>query len=418
MKKNYYIFASSFFFNVGMNILSFSLIYRLVDRFAFNPGQIGFFIGLGMLFFFLGCNLYHRFGSAFDPAKVYPVSVLLIFLASIPLGLARTQGLAYVSFWMIHLNAGFFWPPIMAWLTGGLGAEELNRELGHFNRSCMAGNIFGPLISGTLYQWNSTVSFFAANFSFFLVLVLLYLMGCYSHYKSVFRGFSRSFRRKEKEEPAAGPAAAAFVPGSGAGTQVSQVLDKRLDLYRYRGWINVLCASLFVGFLANIIPLHIRDGLGYTERAAGMMLFLRCVAAFIGFTVLARLSSWHFKRRWFIFLHGAIMLCVLLFLPAGNHLSVFFIVVFLYGLVHAGCYNNSIFYSGATGNNPKKNMAVHEIFIALGLAAGSAGGGLIFQHFHFIGTCIALFLVLSLCLGLLVLLDRKEISHSRSKDGA
>jgi MFS family permease len=88
MKKNYFIFASSFLFNVGMNILNFSLVYRLVDWFGFNPGQIGSFIGLGMLFFFLGCNLYHRFGSAFDPAKIFPVSVALVFLASIPLGFA------------------------------------------------------------------------------------------------------------------------------------------------------------------------------------------------------------------------------------------------------------------------------------------------------------------------------------------
>ena len=407
MKKQYYVFACSFFFSLGSNILGFSLIYRLTDRLAFSPGQIGRYMALGQLFFFIGCNLYHRFGSGFNPLKVFSCSALMVFLCSLVLSFARAKGVIYASYWIIQTSTGLFWPPVMAWLTEGLTGKELNRKISFFNRSWMAANVIGPLLAGALYQWNSNANFIILSISFFLVSILLWLM--------------RRYTKKYGIEETLAPALAAAVPSNILPAALPANADSALssgaplivrssppDLYRYRGWIGGFCSGMFVGILVNIVPLHIRDGLGYSERLAGMMLFLRCVAGFVGFSILARFTAWQFESRWFLFLQSGLIFCTFLLMLAGSWLSLWYAIVLLYGLLNSGCYNSSIFYSGSTGKNPKKNLALHEIFLAIGNAAGSAGGGFIYQYFRFTGVCFALILLYGMGLSVLIILNRKE----------
>ena len=401
MKKHYFVLACSFFFCLGGNILGFSMIFRLTDRLSFTPGQIGSYIALGQLFYFLGCNLYHRFGSAFNPARIFPFAAVLVFLASVLLGFARSRSLVYAANWVLQFSTGLFWPPVMAYLTEGLTGKELNRKIGLFNRSWMTANLIGPLIAGTLYHWNSGANFFFLSLSYSLVLLLLFLMRRYSLQ-------ANSAVSVTGAAPASAAAEEHSLGTSQGSGQVSQAHNEKLDLYRYRGWINAFCSSMFLGVLANILPLHIRDGLGYTERSAGMLLFFRSMTGLIGFSVLANLSFWQFNRKWFFIMQGGLILCAFFFLFVGSRLFFYFAIAILYGFLNSGCYDNSIFYSGSTGKNPKKNLALHEIVMSIGNAAGTAGGGFIYQHFRFIGTCLALLLALSMGMVLLVFLDRKE----------
>ncbi|MDR3191928.1 MAG: MFS transporter, partial [Treponema sp.] len=184
--------------------------------------------------------------------------------------------------------------------------------------------------------------------------------------------------------------------------------EKVMDLYRYRGWIGVLSSNLFVGILVNIVPLHIRDGLGYTERTAGLVLFVRCIAGLIGFTILARFTRWHFNRRWFILVQGGLLFCALAFALAGSRLNFYFVIVSVYGFVNSCCYNNSIFHSSVTGKNPRKNMALHEIFISIGNTCGALGGGFFYQRLGFSGAFFIVSLFLGLGLAAFVMLNNRE----------
>ena len=391
MKKYHYLFAFAFFLALGLSIMAFSLIFRLADRFFFNPGQIGIFIALGQVFYFIGLFLYYRFGSVFNPIKVFSVSSVIIFLATIPLIFTRTYIILYVSFFLIQVNIGLFWPPVMAWLSSGLERQELNRGLGFYNRSWMAGQLLGPLFAGILYPWNSNFTFFVVSFACFLAIPIIFLM-----------------KRKIKNSPGN----LHTVDPSEGEIQEAVLLDeqrsKSFSLFRYRGWISGLSALLFLGVLANVVPLHIRDGLGHTELSAGILLFLRCIASFLGFIIFARFTAWNFSRRWFLVLQCGLLFCTLALMFFGNNLFFYFFIVLLYGLIFAACYNNSIFYSGATGGNNKKNFAIQEIYLCAGNAAGTAGGGLFYQMFGFLGVCIALFLVLSLSSIVLVALNRAD----------
>jgi predicted MFS family arabinose efflux permease len=156
------------------------------------------------------------------------------------------------------------------------------------------------------------------------------------------------------------------------------------------------------------MPLYIRDGLGYTEGSAGVILFFRCLTGLAGFTILARFTLWHFRRRWFFILQGGLIICSILYLFAGSKLGFFFLIAGIYGLIGSGCNTTSIFYSSSTGKNTKKNLALHEIFSSLGQGVGSAGGGFLYQHFRYTGMCVSLTIVLSMGIGIFILLDRRK----------
>jgi predicted MFS family arabinose efflux permease len=361
----------------------------------------------GSVCYFLCCNLYQYFGTTVRPIRLIFTAVSIVFLSSIVLGYARVPWLAVLAYAFIQGSTGFFWPPVMAWFTQGLNEAELNRDISVFNRSWMSGNLLGPPVSGALYHISSILSFLAVNAGYALVLGILVLL-------------VRRDARRGNESPAGPDTAGSVVARPPADARppappppLPAARQKALDWFRYRGWIGALCANCYVGVLVNIVPLHIRDGLGYTERAAGMVLFIRCASGLIGFTLLARISFWHFNRHWFLLIQSALVCCALAFLPAGSNIPFYFAIIFIYGFVHSCCYNNSIFHSSATGRNPKKNLALHEIFLSVGSAFGAAGGGFCYQHFGFAGTFIVLAVVQALGLALFVLLDYHDLRRLR-----
>jgi predicted MFS family arabinose efflux permease len=115
-----------------------------------------------------------------------------------------------------------------------------------------------------------------------------------------------------------------------------------------------------------------------------------------------------FNRRWFILVQGGLVFCALAFVLAGSRIGLYFVVVILYGLVNSCCYSNSIFYSSATGKNPRKNLALHEIFLSIGSTCGALGGGFCYQRLGFSGAFLVVALFLGLGLGAFVLLNNRE----------
>ncbi|MDR1374430.1 MAG: MFS transporter [Treponema sp.] len=398
MKKNHLLFICSFLFSLSSNILSLSFVYLLTDRFSFNPGGVGAYVAAGSFSYFLGCNIYHR--TQGRPWRVIPAAVSVTFVSSIFLGHVRDYRVVALCYILVQGSTGLYWPPVMAWFTQGLDESALNRDIGIFNRSWMTGNLLGPLIAGALYHWNSRINFIAVNAGFLLVLVIfLFLLRRIRKASPV-----EEIPPAPEDSAANGPLPAPTRPQ----LRPNPRREKIMDLYRYRGWIGAVSSNMFVGILINIVPLHIRDGLGYTERAAGFVLFTRCAAGLIGFTVLARFTRWHFNRRWFVLAQSGLVFCALALTLAGNRLGFYLAVVFLYGLVNSCCYNNSIFYSSATGRNPRKNLALHEIFLSIGSACGALGGGFCYQRLGFSGAFFVLSLFLGLGLAIFIVLNNRE----------
>ena len=400
VKNHHFLFACSFFFCLGGSVLSFTLVYHLTDLLSFSPKQIGAYLASGSLFYFIGTNLYLRFGSKLDPARVFPVAAIIAFFTSIPLGFLRLPALLYFSYWLLQLATSFFWPPILAYLTDTLAGKELNKRISQYSRSWMASIIIGPPVAGALYRWNNMANFILIYLSYFLAVLCLLVLRRFA--KRSYGGEGKSGNPVQEAEQ--------HNSGDKEYKPVIAALEKKLDLFRYRGWIGIFCTGICMNILGSIVPLHIRDGLGFTESSAGMLLFFRCTASFIGFAILARFTAWHFKNWWFIFTQAGLTLCTVLLLFAGSRLYFFFFVAVLFGLVNSGCHVTSVFYSGATGKNTKKNVTCHEIFMSIGGALGSAGGGFFYHHFRFIGLSLAQMFVLLTGLAAFIILGRRERS--------
>jgi predicted MFS family arabinose efflux permease len=391
ISKNKILFFCSFFYCLGVNILSFSLIYLLTDRFVFSSGQVGSSIALGSGCYFVGCFLYQQFGGRGKLQHIIPAAVGCCIISALLLNFTKSGAIAVASWSLLQIATGFYWPPLQAWFTQGLSEEALNRDISWFNRCWMSGSLLGPFLGGVLYHHNPSWTFGAAFICLGIVLFSLIFL--------VLRPGSDN--QEAEETPAPHNAAAAL------NSKTPESLRKTLVFFKIRGWTGAFCANLFYGIMANVIPLFIRDTLGYSEYIASLVLLFRGAAAIIAFTWYARYTFWHFNRRWFLILQGSIILCTLLLITAGTHVLIYLIIACLYGFFYAGCYNNSIFHSGADKKNTGKNMAFHEMFLSIGSAAGALGGGVFFQYIGMTSTLLIMALIQAAGFLVLVLIDRQ-----------
>jgi predicted MFS family arabinose efflux permease len=387
--KNKVLFFCSFMYCLATNILSFSLLYLLTDRFAFTSGQVGSSIALGSGCYFMGCFLYQQFGSRRKPCYLILAAVSVCLTSAVILNFTKNGTLAVLSWSLLQTSNGFYWPPLQAWFTRGLNNEELNRDISWFNRCGMSGALLGPFLGGFLYHYVPSWTFIAAFICLSIVLAVLVSLTLHAG-------------NRESAGPSSSGKTAAL------NSKAPEILRKTIVSFKIRGWVGAFCVNFFYGILANVLPLHLRNNLGFSEESASLLLFFRGIAAIAAFTWFARHTFWHFNRRWFFFLQGSMILCALLFIGAGTYLLVYLAIASVYGFFYAGCYNNSIFHAGADRKNTGRNMALHEMFLSLGSAAGSLGGGFCYQYFGIGGTFLMLALLLAAGLALQILLDRKS----------
>jgi predicted MFS family arabinose efflux permease len=388
--RNNTLFICAFVYCLANTIISFSLIYLFADRFGFSAGQVGASLTLGTGAYFLCCNLYQRFGGRAKPKYIIFSAVACCFLSAVFLSVASSGAAAITAWCLIQGCTGFFWPPVMAWFTQGLTEAELNRDISWYNRAWMGGSLVGPLAGGGLYRHGLAGIFITVFLCLFLTLFILAFLIFFT--ESV-RNDNTIGRREEDKQA--------------RGVERSNRLEKTIRSFKIRGWISGLCGNVFIGVLGNVVPLFIRDALGYTEKTAGLVLLFRGVAGLIAFTFYARFTFWHFNRRWFFALQGLLIAASLMFLAAQRGIVLYSIIAFCVGFFYAGCYNNSIFHAGADKKNPAKNMALHEIFLSIGGAAGTLGGGFCYQYLGMGSTFLILALIQAAGLGVQIWLDRQ-----------
>jgi DHA1 family multidrug resistance protein-like MFS transporter/DHA1 family quinolone resistance protein-like MFS transporter len=353
MRRNHLLFAGAFTMNLNLTMLGLSLVYFLADKFGQGAGMIGLFFALGYGTYFLGCTLYHRWDDKIRPAGSLISAAALIAFLSLGLYFSPRFGLALGALLLLQGSLGFFWPPLMGWVSAGLEGKELGRNLGQFNQSWSTGALLGPFVAGWLYPVNPILPF-AVSASSLLLIALLFILG-----SRILPDMNPADTLKAKKEAPAG-------------------IDKSTPL-RFPSWVGIFSSYAVYGVVVNILPLEIRDSLGYGEQTAGNLLLLRGIVTLAGFTLLARHAGWHFKRSWImaVQLITTVLVSVVLLLPSRLGFLGGFILLF--GLLYAASYNNSIFHGSSGAVNRGRRMAIHEAVLTMGVASGSLGGGVLYQ---------------------------------------
>ncbi|AEF81139.1 MFS transporter [Leadbettera azotonutricia] len=392
ISRNNILFLCAFFYSFSINILSFTLLYLLTDKFGFSAGQVGASLALGTGIYFLGCTIYQRFGNKGKPKYILPAAVFCSFISTFILALTTSGSAAVITWGFIQGATGFFWPPLMAWFTQGLDETELNHDISWYNRAWMSALLIGPLVGGALYRVSTALVFALVCLCLFSIVAVL-----------VFLAFFTEPGRKDNTTGQQDEAKTAK-----KNPLIPERLEKSIQSYKIRGWIGGVCSNLFSGVLGNVVPLYIRDTLGYTEKTAGLVMLFRGIAGVLAFTFFAKFIFWHFNKKWILFLHGSLIVSSLILLFSGKMILLYMIIAFAFGFISAGCYNNSIFHSGVDKKNPAKNMALHEIFLSIGGAAGSLGGGYCLQFFGMGSTFFILAIIQGAGLAAQFYLDRRQ----------
>jgi predicted MFS family arabinose efflux permease len=392
ISRNNILFICAFFYSFSTNILSFTLLYLLTDKFSFSAGQVGASLALGTGFYFLGCTLYPRLGNRGKPKFIIPAAVSCCFIATCFLISTKSGPAAVLAWGLIQICSGFFWPPLSAWFTQGLNEVELNHDISWYNRAWMSASLLGPFIGGLLYHTAIGLAFAVVLLCQFLIISIMVFLAFFTEAGRQDTTTGRRDEANTKKE----------LPGAVVR------LEKSIQSFKIRGWIGGICSNLFNGVLANVVPLYIRDSLGYTEKTAGMVMLFRGIAGVIAFTFFAKFIFWHFNKRWMIFLQGSLIIFSLVLLFSGKVIFFYMLIAFIFGFVSAGCYNNSIFHSSVDKKNPAKNMALHEIFLSIGGATGSLGGGYCLQFFGMGSTFFILALIQGAGLAAQFYLDRRQ----------
>lgn len=354
MRRNHLLFTGAFIMNLNLTMLGLALVYFVADKFGQGAGMIGLFFALGYGTYFFGCTLYHRWDDRIRPAGSLISAASLIALLSLGLYLAPRFSLALGALLILQGSLGFFWPPLMGWVSAGLEGKELGRNLGQFNQSWSTGALLGPFVAGWLYPVNPVLPFIVSASSLIFISLLFFLGSRF------LPDMNPAETLKAKKETPAG-------------------LDKSTPL-RFPSWVGIFSSYAVYGVVVNILPLEIRDSLGYGEQTAGNLLLLRGIVTLAGFTLLARHSAWHFRRSWILAVQGTTLVLILTVLILPSRLEFLGVFILLFGLLYAASYNNSIFHGSSGAVNRGRRMAIHEAVLTMGVASGSLGGGILYQQ--------------------------------------
>ena len=360
--KSALILPISLLFSIALGMTSFSMIFYARDVFQASAALIGWLAALPHLCYFAGCFLLqpllrlllprHSLIGASASSTVLLVGILL----------SPSLVLVFVLYGLFGLSLSLFWPPLMGWLSFGKEDRTLNTALGRFNLSWSGGNIIAPFWAGYLLQRSIALPFQTA--------VLIMTVICLSVL-----------------------IASLFVPGIRQDRQ-REVIRKKLTSatdqstpLRFQAWIGLFASYVVLGITMSILPLFLREEIGFPETQIGLLLLIRALFSTLGFIVLGRLSFWHFKAWLMILCQGLIIVVVAVMIGLVTFRG-FSLCLALFGILFALSYNNSLFH-GVTGSLQRSTrMAVHEGLLTAGVVFGSSIGGILYQTGQFGGVLL------------------------------
>ena len=144
----------SFFVNLALGIISFSMLFIVKERFGADAQTVGWFTALCPMTYFVGCTFINKIANSIGPR---------ISMAIMLLGTSAAFGLflilpslvsAFIIYGLYGFLTAFFWPPLMAWLSAGLEGQALGKTMATFNLSWSSSGIFAPYIGGLLFELN------------------------------------------------------------------------------------------------------------------------------------------------------------------------------------------------------------------------------------------------------------------------
>jgi DHA1 family multidrug resistance protein-like MFS transporter/DHA1 family quinolone resistance protein-like MFS transporter len=350
------LYSTALFGQLSLGITMLGLVYFMRDRHGLSTQFIGLFASVQTISYFLGCTFLKSITSRLKPRHAVEIGTGGMALFGAGIVFAGQPYIAFILYIFFGLALSFFWPPLMGWLTRGLEGSQLSKVIAMFNLSWSTGLIIAPYISGLLTEQGSSFPLLAGSFIFAAVFIMIL-------------------------------SATLVLPGIRAASSSRKLVadsggEDHSTPLRYFAWAGLFSCYIIFGISMNIFPLYARELLGYTESAVGLILLVRGLLTTIVFVLLGKGTWWHFSLFQIRAQQLLLTLVAILGMFSSSLLSLV-IFFFLYGILFAGMYTNSIFHGAAGSLDRESRMAVHEAVLAAGIIIGSFFGGVIYENYDF-----------------------------------
>jgi len=116
-----------------------------------------------------------------------------------------------------------------------------------------------------------------------------------------------------------------------------------------------------------------------SEDKIGLILLFEALVSVVGFQLSGYSKWWHHNKNQLL-LNQVLLLTIASILVLIQVQIIMIITIICFGLSFSHMYTNSIFHGVSGSINREKRMAIHESFLTVGIVAGSAGGGVMYEH--------------------------------------
>ena len=353
---------TSFFSQLAIAVINLTLVFHLRTHYALSSGLIGIAAAITPAFYLLFCLI-----NGPIVARLKPVSAVLLALggmsASIILLLSvHNLTITYLALFSFGFWMSLLWPSIEEWFSREKEGRELSKAANGFNVSWSLGVALSSYVAGLLVE-HSTILSFAVGVGLFLSVFLgLVIIG--------------------RIVPELRSTVSEHIHIEQAG------LKDQSTILRFYSWIGVIILYSGMSIILTIFPIYAHEELLLRESHVGLFLLIRGVTSSISFILLGKFAFWHFKKGW-IFL---VQLLFSLLSFSGiffSSLKFYGIYFFLFGILFAFAYTQSIFHGASGAIKRSRRMVIHEVLLTIGTIIGSIGGGWFYQRFSFEGVLFA-----------------------------
>lgn len=352
--KTAIIFPAAFVASVAIGFVIFGLTFFARDELAFEPGRVGLLVGTWPLTYAAACLLVLPLFGPVLPRILMVVSCSVMGLAVAALLVFPSTRAVFPLFGLFGFALGFFWSPVMGWLSVGHEGQDLSRLISRFNFSWGAGNMVSPFLCGALYQVRPTLPLQVGAFLFFAVAAYV-------------AWGARVFPRVRNDR------------ASGTAARDHGEKDHSTPL-RYPAWAGLWANYFGIGLLNAVLPLSGRTDLGMDTSQVGLAFLLFNLLNVIFFLILGRWEKWHF-RTWPMQVSTGMRIVLFLLLMAASGRVPVYLLMAMIGVPYAISYSASVFHGCSGAVHRARRMALHEGILTLAMVMGSVAGGAIYGRF-------------------------------------
>lgn len=347
---------ASFVAQLTIAMVNLALVYHLRRSFGLGADRIGIAASISTATYLVFCLAGSTYTVHFKPRHLVQAS--LVGMAASVAIFATTDhlGIAYAALALYGASMSLLWPQIEGWFSRGKEGKQLSRTANAFNFSWSFGAGISSYLAGLLVERSTTLPFYVGLFLFAFVFLLIYL-------SSMLVPGIRAVQSEHQENKENGK------------------VDESTPL-RFYAWIGIIILYTGMSIIITIFPLYAQDKLAISESQTGLLLLVRGVVTCISFLLLGKFHFWHFKLR-YIFLSQALFGFSCLFAINFTTPLPYTLFFFMFGILLALSYDQSMFHGASGSVNRSFRMIIHEVLLTIGAILGAVGGGYIYERFSY-----------------------------------